>query len=322
MKKNALNILNENEMERLKIFLSMIPIPETKEVITLRVFEEEYLKFVEGNHSPSYVKSIRSSFVHLNNYYGIQKVMTEIKLKEAEQFMMWLREKTKKGYRVYYRTLKAAFNKALEWEYINENPFVKVKLPKVQRVAPKYVTSDQLSVISNRIDNDIVRDIIKTAFYTGMRLNEVVNLKWRNIDLEKRMITVGDEEFTTKARKQRYVPVCEELALSLALSQRERDDTLTKNGFVFCKPDGSAYTGDYASKCFKDACRALGIDEGIHFHSLRHSFASNLVQKGVSLYLVKELLGHSSISTTEIYSHLNVESLREAVDRLNVKGKK
>ena len=60
------------------------------------------------------------------------------------------------------------------------------------------------------------------------------------------------------------------------------------------------------------------MDESIHFHTLRHSFASSLAQKGVNLYVIKELLGHSSISTTEIYSHLNVDSLREAVDKLNV----
>ena len=55
------------------------------------------------------------------------------------------------------------------------------------------------------------------------------------------------------------------------------------------------------------------MDKGFHFHSLRHSFASNLAQQGVSLYTIKELLGHSSISTTEIYSHLNMETLREAI---------
>jgi integrase/recombinase XerD len=125
---------------------------------------------------------------------------------------------------------------------------------------------------------------------------------------------VGDENFTTKSKKQRYVPVCEELVKLLKVKSETQ---VVNEGFVFCKPDGCAYTGDYASKCFKDACRSLGIDKAIHFHSLRHSFASNLVQKGVSLYVVKELLGHSSISTTEVYSHLNVESLREAVKKLD-----
>ena len=82
---------------------------------------------------------------------------------------------------------------------------------------------------------------------------------------------------------------------------------------MFCKENGKAFTGDYVSKKFKRACKAAGMDKAIHFHSLRHSFASNLAQKGVSLYVIKELLGHSSISTTEIYSHLNMDSLKEAI---------
>ena len=86
---------------------------------------------------------------------------------------------------------------------------------------------------------------------------------------------------------------------------------------MFCKADGKKYTGDHISQSFKRACKAAGIESSIHFHSLRHSFASNLVQKGVPLYTIKELLGHSSISTTEIYSHLNMETLREAVKKLD-----
>ena len=86
------------------------------------------------------------------------------------------------------------------------------------------------------------------------------------------------------------------------------------------KSDKSNYSGDYFSRRFKAACKKVGIDESVHFHTLRHSFASHLAQKGVSLYVIKELLGHSSVSTTEIYSHLNMESLREAVDKLNGDG--
>ena len=73
---------------------------------------------------------------------------------------------------------------------------------------------------------------------------------------------------------------------------------------------------DFVSRKFKQAVRKAKLDEGIHFHTLRHSFASNLVQKGVSLYVVKELLGHESITTTQIYSHLQKKNLRDAIDLL------
>jgi integrase/recombinase XerD len=85
------------------------------------------------------------------------------------------------------------------------------------------------------------------------------------------------------------------------------------NGFVFAKPNGFAYHEDVPTKAFKRACRKVGVDEKIHFHSLRHSFASFLVQKKVALYDVQKLLGHSSITTTEIYAHLNNDALKESV---------
>ena len=77
-----------------------------------------------------------------------------------------------------------------------------------------------------------------------------------------------------------------------------------------------AYTTDAVSKAFKKACRKAGMDEDIHFHSLRHSVRFELVQKGVPFYSVKELLGHSSIQMTEIYSHLKLDDLREAIGKL------
>jgi len=176
-----------------------------------------------------------------------------------------------------------------------------------------------------------------------MRLNEIVNLRWKNVNLATRIITVGDEDFTTKGRNQRYIPISDEVfeileaqrkklqgkgggsegsqpiilsiqnPLSVSPFQKRGEGAL----YVFAKLNGEPFTGDYFSKRFKRACKSAGIDKSIHFHSLRHSFASNLAQKGVSLYTIKELLGHSSITTTEIYSHLNMDALKEAIETLN-----
>jgi integrase/recombinase XerD len=246
-------------------------------------------------------------------------------MKDVEKFVLYLQQKVKKpvsssrgeGYRVYYRTIKAAFNKAKDWGYVKENYFQKVKLPKKQQVNPMFIKSDQLLVICDHLKNETIKDIVVFAFYTGMRLNEIVNLRLKNVDLQNKVITVGDDCFTTKGRNQRFIPISDE-ALTSILSQRERKIVFQMNkAYLFCKDDGKRFTGDYISKKFKLACKIAGADQSIHFHSLRHSFASNLVQKGVPLYTIKELLGHSSISTTEIYSHLNMDSLREAISKLD-----
>lgn len=310
---NILKQFSVEDIEKLKVLLSIIPSQDQKEVVTLRVFAEEYSSLIKENRSAGYHKSVIASLKHLTDYFGNQKPIHSLELKDVESFISHLQRKVVKGYRVYVKTLKAAFNKAVDWSYVKENYFVKVKLQKKQQVNPAYIDEEQLELICKQVEASIVKDFVVTAFYTGMRLNELVNLTWRNVNLNTRIITVGDEEFTTKGRNQRYIPICDE-ALTSILNQRENEKIIPIGSkYVFSKPSGEKYTGDYFSKAFKKACRAAGIDKSIHFHSLRHSFASNLAQKGVSLYTIKELLGHSSISTTEIYSHLNVDSLKEAI---------
>ncbi|MBX3008035.1 MAG: tyrosine-type recombinase/integrase [Melioribacteraceae bacterium] len=318
--------ITTDDLDKLKTLLSIIPNIETKEIITLRVFENEYCNMIKVNRSKAYYISVCSSFKHLIMYFGSGKSISTIGLKEVENFSTYLQQNVTNGFRVYFRTLKAAFNKAKDWGYVKDNYFTKVKLPKKQKLAPAFINSEQLLAISNKIKSKIVKDVIVFAFYTGMRLAEIVNLRWKNIDLVKRVITVGDDKFTTKGRKQRFVPVCEALTLVLSTHKIKSSSILPfckeKNigGFVFCKDNGKGFTGDYISKQFKLACKAAGMDKSIHFHTLRHSFASNLVQNGVPLYSIKELLGHSSISTTEIYAHLNMDTLREAVKKLDGKG--
>jgi len=314
---NIISKFSLEDMEKLKVLFSIMPQAEQKEVVTLRVFAEEYSNLIKQNRSVAYYKSVVNSFKHLTDFFGLQKSIQSIGLKEVENFLTYLQRKVVKGNCVYYRTLKAAFNKAIDWGYVKENYFIKVKLPKRQKVNPAYINNEQLAAICEKIIHQVVKAVTVFAFSTGMRLNEIVNLRWKNVNLTTRIITVGDEEFTTKGRNQRYIPISDE-ALTSILSQRERTKAIPiGNRYVFAKPNGEPFTGDYYSKIFKQACTDAGIDRSIHFHSLRHSFASNLVQKGVSLYTIKELLGHSTITTTEIYSHLNMDSLKEAIEMLN-----
>jgi site-specific recombinase XerD len=321
--------ISSKDLEKLKILLSIIPGNEPKEVVTLRVFVDEYSSLIKQNRSNAYHVSVMSSFKHLLDFFGVKKSIREIGLKETENFCSYLQQKVVKGHRVYVRTIKAAFNKAVEWGYVKENYFIKVKLPKKQKLAPVFINSEQLIVISDQLKNETIKNIVVLAFYTGMRLDEIVNLRWENVDLENRVITVGDENFTTKGRNQRFIPICEEalkvienLELRMPNEKNKKKIISIKplgydRDYMFCKADGKKYTGDHISQSFKRASKAACLDNAIHFHSLRLSFASNLVQKGVPLYTIKELLGHSSISTTEIYSHLNMESLKEAIKKLD-----
>ncbi len=307
-----------DNMEIMKrCFLSMMSEVEQKEVVTLRVFVDEYQEYIKQNRSAAYSNSVFYSCKHLTDFFGLQKPIHTIGLKDVEQFLSSLQQKVPKGYSVYFRTLKSAFNKAVDWEYLKVNPFIKVKLPKKQKNSPAYINEKQLSLICNKINIEVIRNISILGFYTGMRLDELAQLTWRYVDLTEKIITVGGEDFETKSRKQRRIPICNEALEVLSKRSTHKHIQYNNKNYVFCKPGGIPFSDDYISKRFKSACRSAGIDKAIHFHSLRHSFASYLVQKGVSLYAVKELLGHSSISTTEIYAHLNMDSLKEATNTFN-----
>ena len=293
---------------------------------TRREWVAEYERYVKEHLSNAYWVSVRNANDYLERYFPAEKSLADIDMRVAESFLAFLQERVKRGYRVYFRNIKAMFNKFVDWGYIDRNPFAKVKLPRKQDLKPMFMNKQELDAVLAFIKNEVIRDICTFGFFTGCRLDEIVSLRWCNVNLSGEMVTIGDAVFTTKTRKQRMIPMCEEVTSLLsrrldAMRCVSSDGNIMsideKNAYVFTNKSGEKVSKDYTSKRFKLACIKAGVDSGIHFHSLRHSFASNLVQNNVALYTVKELLGHGSITTTQIYAHLNMDSLRDAVKIFN-----
>ncbi|MDD1763011.1 MAG: tyrosine-type recombinase/integrase, partial [Methanothrix sp.] len=181
---------------------------------------------------------------------------------------------------------------------------------------PAFISENELQRILEKTKEKYLKDLFITAFYTGMRLGELVNMKWTWIDLNENQITVQcSDTFTTKSKKERIIPFNHNLEKVLSF-RTPKIFNITSDDFVFTDSSDKRLHEDYVSKKFKEYVRSTSLNEKIHFHSLRHSFASLLVQRGVSLYVVKELLGHEALSTTQIYSHLQQQNLREAVNLL------
>ena len=140
-------------------------------------------------------------------------------------------------------------------------------------------------------------------------------MRWDWIDFSQNQITVKCTElFLTKNKKERIVPMSTKV--QSILSKRSKLNFHNADDIVFYKTKGKMFYSEFVSKQFKRIVRKANLSEKIHFHTLRHSFASMLVQRGVSLYVVKELLGHEDIATTQIYSHLQKQNLRDAVNLL------
>ncbi len=283
--------------------------------ISLASFAQEYFSFSQLTKSQHYLRSIKLSFKHFSLFSG-DIMLNKIDIRLVESFIAHTASRAEKAAHLYYRTLKAAFSKAEQWNYISMNPFKKFRMQRIKKSFPAFITSEQLHKIILCTPQLKLQNIFITAFYTGMRLGELINMKWNWIDFQSALITVKQSSsFTTKSKKERVIPFNHNLLLPFK-TMVPKIQTMNKEDYVFSIIPGIRLNENYVSKKFKHSVRAAGLCDEIHFHSLRHSFASNLVQNGVSLYIVKELLGHEELSTTQIYSHLQSHNLRDAVNLL------
>ncbi len=283
--------------------------------INLSSFASEYKYYVSNTHSEKYLtKAVIPSFVRLQKFLP-DIPLDNISSRNIDQFISSVASKAKFAASLYYRTLKAAFNKAVVWNYLEENPFNKIKAPKVPKSFPVFISQAELIHILNKTEVQLFIDIFTTAFYTGMRLGELLNMNWSWVDFNQNLITIkNSEEFKSKNKCERIIPIHPKvksiLMTHLPIGKRQQND------FVFNRYEGVKLNESYISKQFKKSVRTVKLNDDIHFHSLRHSFASALVQRGVSLYAVKELLGHENIKITQIYAHLQKENLSKAVNLL------
>jgi len=290
--------------------------PKAKKVsIKLSSFISEYKTYVSNTYSVSYLKkAVTPSFNRLQNFLP-DMPLEHISSKDIDQFISSVYQKSKYAASLYHRSLKSAFNKAVVWNYLAENPFNKIKSPKVAKSFPVFISEAELILILNKTDEQLLKDIFTIAYYTGMRLNEIMNMKWNWIDFSQGIITIkNSQEFNTKNKRERVIPIHQKV--KSILQTRFPIIKQQQSSFVFYRKAGIKLNGEFISKQFKKAVRSTKLNEGIHFHSLRHSFASALVQRDVSLYTVKELLGHENIKTTQIYSHLQQHNLSNAVHLL------
>ena len=284
--------------------------------ISINDFRQEYIEYLEQSHTQSYISLAKTAFKVLVNYTG-NIPLTKLNNRILEKFILKNFNRTRYGARHYYINLNAAFNEAIVWGYLTENPLRQIKLPKIPKSLPTFINSVELNTIVQNTKSRDLQDMFLTGFHSGMRLSEIINIKWSAINLSERTIIVQHSKtFTTKSKKERMIPINDTLATVLN-NRIPKILNINLDEYVFCKYSGVPYLKDYVSKNFKKVVRALKMSEKIHFHTLRHSFASNLVQDGVTLYVVKELLGHEDLSTTQIYSHLQKKNLISAVKFLD-----
>lgn len=292
--------------------------------VALSAFQRDFLDFSEKNHaSKTYLCNRRvldlfTSFVGDKHLHLIRPFDVErFKNHRLEQFRK-LKDGTDKHLtpttvNIELRGIKSALGYAVKWGVLEKNPAAGVRQVRIPEAAPVFLSREQARAVLTLIADPGLRDVVTFALHTGLRLGEILNLRWQDVDLQGRTIrVVNTPTFKTKNGRMRTIPSNE--VVHHVLNQRAR-----VSEYVFTTEKGRQYRGDFVSRQFKRAARKAGLPEGVHFHSPRHTHASWLVTSGVSIYDVKTLLGHSSIGVTQIYAHNSApEYLRQSVERIVV----
>ncbi|MBO5577759.1 MAG: tyrosine recombinase XerC [Bacilli bacterium] len=202
-------------------------------------------------------------------------------------------------------------------EMVKDNPFVFVSSPKTEKTLPKFLYKDQVREIldENKKRDDLLayRDqaILSTLYYSGIRASELVSLELQSVSLPRRTLRV-----LGKGNKERIVPISEECkkdietymkTTRMELASRNKEGTKV----LFLNDHGNKLTTRGLEYILDQIEQKTGSFVGLHPHILRHSFATHLLENGADLRIIQELLGHESLNTTQVYTHVTEESMKE-----------
>lgn len=251
---------------------------------------------------------------------------TQITLDDLQHFLAWIYE-LGIGARSQARIISGlrAFYKYLLLENITDkNPAELLEQPKLGRKLPDTLSVNEIIKIINAIDlsspqGERNKAIIETLYSCGLRVSELVDLKISNLYFTDEFIRV-----IGKGDKERLVPISSSAMkqINTYLTQIRNHQDIAKGyeDFVFLNRRGKSLTRVMIFTIIKQLVEACGIKKIISPHTFRHSFATHLVEAGADLRAVQEMLGHSSITTTEIYMHLDRSYLREEILKYHPRG--
>ncbi|MBN2039890.1 MAG: tyrosine-type recombinase/integrase [Spirochaetes bacterium] len=209
-------------------------------------------------------------------------------------------------------TLNLVIN-ALKFFYgkIHNKKFIyEIKRPKKDKKLPVILNSDEIARLLSALKNIKHRTLLMLAYSGGLRVSDVVKLKISDIDSERKLLHIKN----AKGRKDRYTLLSDAALQNL----REYWKIYKPETWLFPGADAKEHlTVRTAQRIFKNACKAAFISKDVSIHSLRHSFATHLLEAGTDIRYIQELLGHSSVKTTEIYTHVSNKDFSKIVNPLD-----
>lgn len=280
---------------------------------------KSYILFVRSlsvNTFEAYQRDCTKFFNFMNENYPEINIHT-VELKHLEEFLWQINLKNSSARRII-SGIKAYFKFLVLTDRLDNNPCELLETSRIEKLLPVVLSHEEIQKMLSVIDKSTYhgfRDsvIIEVLYACGLRISELLNLKKGDIYFKHEYIKV-----LGKGNKERLIPIGEKALQLLDLYIRNHRSKLKKidqkcKDIVFLNRRGRKLTRQYIFLAIKTAAQQAEIKKNIHPHILRHSFASALVKGGANLIVVKEMMGHASVVSTEIYTHLDTTHLRETL---------
>lgn len=276
-----------------------------------------YLKIdkkYEKNTLLSYENDLKKFNKYLNN-----KSIVKVDKKDILNFLNSERKNNKSEKTLSHNlTVLRNFYKFLEVnEEINYNPTIDLKYLKVTKTLPHVLSVDEVNLLLdislNKKQDYRDKAILELTYSSGLRISELTNLKFEDMNLKENLVRVMG-----KGKKERIVPIGDYATHYLNIYIKEYRNLFLKNkqsDYIFLNSSGNKISRQAIFKMLQKRAKEKGIKTEFSPHTLRHSFASHMLENGADLRSIQELLGHSDISTTQIYTHIGDKKIRENYDQ-------
>lgn len=280
-----------------------------------------YLKF-EKRYSTKTVESYKTDILQFFHFIKLEFELEDalqVKNNQVRAFVVQLVNDKRKPTSIKRKisALKSFYKYHQKIGKLKTNPADKINSPKIPERLPKFVEQQKINKLfeepekyfKNTFEGMQEKLLIDVLYSTGMRRQELINLKWSDINFSSNQVKV-----TGKGNKQRLIPIGNELVNSLRIFQNTQINQLKnipKAAYVFLTKDGNQLYPNYVYRIVKLHIGHCSTAEKKSPHVLRHSFATHMSNNGAKLNDIKELLGHASLASTQVYTHNTIEQLKE-----------
>ena len=275
------------------------------------IYINDFLLYLELdlNYSKNTINTYENSLNHLIKYF--KKDLLSLKSNDIEKFLSTLSMESS-SISNYLSSYKSFYNYYIKIGKIKINPTDCISSPKLNKKLPTYLTVDEIDKLLDIEIKDAYdarnKSLLELLYSSGLRISELVNLEFKNIDLNDCIVRVMG-----KGNKERIVPINDIAIHYLKIYVKDYRYKLVKheqNNFIYLNNHGKKMTRQGVFKMIKKITVLKGIKKDVSPHTLRHSIATHMLEGGADLRIIQEFLGHSDIGTTQIYTHLSNEKLK------------